>query len=162
MLYNGIGLQTPRGSGTSGFVQRNDASVKDSEYQDNAKGKIYKSRQLQIQEDELSKTRLEPKEKDKLIKDHNKKREIDVKCMELRDSLEDQDVEEELIVQRVEELRAKLLASAREKSPTRQIESISKEAQKYNNGEDDEVNRVGIPESTLSYKSRYSERVSRK
>jgi len=27
-MYNGIGLQTPRGSGTSGYVQRNMAYIK--------------------------------------------------------------------------------------------------------------------------------------
>lgn len=57
---------------------------------------------------------------DAAILDHERKRKIEVKCLELQVQLEDADVGEDEIAQRVEELREKLtaqntLATARER-----------------------------------------------
>lgn len=79
-MYNGIGLTTPRGSGTNGHVQRNWALVKPVQ-----KEKNYRT------EDELSKldatTNRQP---NKEILDHERKRRIELKCAEFADILEEQ------------------------------------------------------------------------
>lgn len=78
-MYNGIGLQTPRGSGTNGHVQRNWAIVRKT------KDKVsYKT------EEELQKLDQLNKQPNKEILDHERKRKIEVKCAELADILEDQ------------------------------------------------------------------------
>lgn len=74
-MYNGIGLQTPRGSGTNGHVQRNWAIVRKT------KDKVdYKS----DEKDQLN------KQPNKEILDHVRKRKVEVKCAELTDILEEQ------------------------------------------------------------------------
>lgn len=79
-MYNGIGLPTPRGSGTSGYVQRNFAAIK------NRKEKVdYKT------DAELAKLdRSLNKPPNKEILEHQWKRRIELKCVELQDELEEQ------------------------------------------------------------------------
>lgn len=79
-MYNGIGLQTARGSGTNGHVQRNFAFVrltnKDIHYrteEDIAKLEASTNRQPNLE-----------------ILDHERKRKIEVKCAELEEVLETQ------------------------------------------------------------------------
>ena len=80
-MYNGIGLNTPRGSGTSGYIQKNLSTVK------RPKRKHEKDDQERdIQRLEASLAR--PPNKD--ILDHRRKREIEVKCLEKREKLEDE------------------------------------------------------------------------
>ena len=79
-MYNGIGLQTARGSGTNGFVQRSLAFIR------HTKDKVnYKS------EDELKKLDAEmarpPNEE---ILAHERKRKVELKCMEMQELMEDQ------------------------------------------------------------------------
>lgn len=79
-MYNGIGLQTPRGSGTNGHVQRNWALVRSHN-----KDKLnYRT------EEELAKldaaTNRQP---NKEILDHERKRKIELKCVELEEILEE-------------------------------------------------------------------------
>lgn len=76
-MYNGIGLQTPRGSGTNGHVQRNWAIIR------KAKDKVtYKTDEGKL--DQLN------KQPNKEILDHVRKRKVEVKCAELADILEEQ------------------------------------------------------------------------
>lgn len=75
-MYNGIGLQTPRGSGTNGHVQRNWAIVRKT------KDKV------NYQNDE--KVDQPNKQPNKEILDHVRKRNIELKCTELSDKLEEQ------------------------------------------------------------------------
>lgn len=79
-MYNGIGLATPRGSGTNGHVQRNWALVKPK-----APHKEYKT------EEDLStldaSTNRQP---NKEILDHERKRKIELKCAEFAEILEEQ------------------------------------------------------------------------
>lgn len=76
-MYNGIGLQTPRGSGTNGYVQRNWSYVRKT------KEKVhYKT------EEELEK--LEAKQPNPEILAHERKRKMEVKCVELEEVLNDQ------------------------------------------------------------------------
>ena len=79
-MYNGIGLSTPRGSGTSGYVQRNFAAIK------NRKEKVdYKT------DAELAKLdRSLNKQPNKEILEHQWKRRIELKCVVLQDDLEQQ------------------------------------------------------------------------
>lgn len=106
MSYNGIGLQTARGSGTSGYVQTS-LVLPDGVIPGNyKKRKIISKRKeeearLKVDEGNKYKARLE-------IEKHGKKRQIEVKCMELREELEDVE-KDNVIEQRIAELRCKLL-----------------------------------------------------
>ena len=80
-MYNGIGLTTPRGSGTNGHVQRNWAFVRPGK-KDNIS---YKT------EDDISKLDASlNKPPNQEILDHAKKRKIEVKCAEFEEILEKQ------------------------------------------------------------------------
>ncbi|CEG72047.1 RNA-splicing factor [Rhizopus azygosporus] len=93
-MYNGIGLTTPRGSGTNGYVTRNLSFVKPPP-----------QRKDELKEESGPKL----KKANAAILEHNRKRQVEVKCMELRIKLEDEGVDDEEIETRVEELREKLL-----------------------------------------------------
>ena len=82
MSYNGVGLTTARGSGTNGFVQRNFALVKHRR-EDNTE--IYRSKDEQLKLD-LALSRR-PNED---ILEHERKRGIELKCVEMRDRMEAQ------------------------------------------------------------------------
>ena len=79
-MYNGIGLTTPRGSGTNGHVQRNWALVKPR-----VKEKNYRT-ETELAVLDASVNRQPNKE----ILDHERKRKIELKCTEFMDILEDQ------------------------------------------------------------------------
>ncbi len=79
-MYNGIGLTTARGSGTNGYVTRNLAFVHTT------KEKVKYKTEEEIQKlDSLSqkKPNLE-------ILDHERKRKLELKCLELQEELQDQ------------------------------------------------------------------------
>ena len=79
-MYNGIGLQTPRGSGTNGYVQRNLAFVKSK-----------KDRVDYKDEDELRKLEQSMnKQPNQEILDHERKRKVELKCMEMQELMEEQ------------------------------------------------------------------------
>ena len=75
-MSDNVGLSTPRGSGTSGYVQKNLAHMKPRDraapYPKNTDYLPHKQRQP-----------------DQGILEHDRKREIEVKVFELRDKLED-------------------------------------------------------------------------
>lgn len=77
-MSSNVGLTTPRGSGTSGFVQRNLAHLKPRDNQ----GKPYTT-----DFDSLKHRQRQP---DKEILEHDRKRDIELKVFELRDRLEDE------------------------------------------------------------------------
>ncbi len=76
-MSSNVGLSTPRGSGTSGYVQRNLSALKPrnniAPYPKDFE--TFKHRQRQP---------------DKEILEHDRRREIEVKVFELRDRLEDE------------------------------------------------------------------------
>lgn len=80
-MYNGIGLTTPRGSGTNGHVQRNFAFVRPGK-KDNV---TYKSESDLAKLDALTNR---PPNHD--ILDHERKRKVEVKCAEYEEILEKQ------------------------------------------------------------------------
>ncbi|KAL6853125.1 cwf21 domain-containing protein [Trichoderma novae-zelandiae] len=101
-MSDNVGLSTPRGSGTSGYVQRNLAQVRPRDYA----APYPKDRDM----------RHRQRQPDKAILEHDRKREIEVKVFELRDQLEEEEVEEEEIDRRCDELRKKLLAEMNSKN----------------------------------------------
>ncbi|KAJ1723805.1 RNA-splicing factor [Coemansia erecta] len=98
-MYNGIGLNTPRGSGTSGHVVRNASALRPGQSGGtNRKGERY-SRDAA------------PKSKhiDQGIIEHERKRQVEVKCLELQDKLEDQGLPEDEVEEQVDKYRQQLL-----------------------------------------------------
>ncbi|OBT88521.1 hypothetical protein VE02_03472 [Pseudogymnoascus sp. 03VT05] len=94
-MSSNVGLTTPRGSGTSGYVQRNLAHLKPRE-----QFKPYPT------DGDLKHRQRQP---DKEILEHDRKRDVEVKVFELQDKLEDEGVDEEEIEKQTEALRQKLL-----------------------------------------------------
>ncbi|KAI6047088.1 hypothetical protein EDC04DRAFT_2511527, partial [Pisolithus marmoratus] len=94
-MYNGIGLTTPRGSGTNGYVQRNLSAL----------------RAHQTPADRAAAWDIAPpkhREPDEAILEHERKRKVEVKCLELELKLEDDGLDEVEIAVKVQELRDKL------------------------------------------------------
>lgn len=79
-MYNGIGLNTPRGSGTNGFVQRNFACIK------NRKERVDYKTDVDLAKLDKSLNKQPNKE----ILEHQWKRAIELKCVILQDKLEEQ------------------------------------------------------------------------
>ncbi|KAJ1884561.1 RNA-splicing factor [Kickxella alabastrina] len=98
-MYNGIGLNTPRGSGTSGHVIRNASSLRPGQ----AGGSSQRMRQYE------SDRPIKTKPIDKGILEHERKRQVEIKCLELQDELEAQGLDEDETYERVDELRQQLL-----------------------------------------------------
>lgn len=94
-MYNGIGLPTPRGSGTSGHVQRNLAHVSK---------KRHNKPQIVSQPDPDFDKAKNPE----LIL-HQKKREIESRCLRLRKELEDEGWEEAKIEREIDAYRKRKL-----------------------------------------------------
>ena len=78
-MSSNVGLSTPRGSGTSGYVQRNLSHLRPREtfapYPRDA---------------EATKQQHRPRQPDAKILAHDRAREIEVKVFDLRDQLEDE------------------------------------------------------------------------
>ncbi|KAH8668342.1 Pre-mRNA-splicing factor CWC21 [Xylariales sp. PMI_506] len=110
-MSDNVGLSTPRGSGTSGYVQRNLAHMRPRD-----RAAPYPTR-------DLDDVRHKQRQPDKGILEHERKRAVEVKVFELRDRLEDEGalticlgsissesrVDEEEIDERCDKLRTKLL-----------------------------------------------------
>ncbi|KAI8809316.1 cwf21 domain-containing protein [Cladochytrium replicatum] len=98
-MYNGIGLSTTRGSGTNGYVQRNLSTLRSQ------------PQRVEFSRDEKkgSERSFTERKPDPDILLHNKKRQIEVQCLELRDELEGQGLSESEIEDRIESLRTRLL-----------------------------------------------------
>uniref|UniRef100_A0A670Z7X6 CWF21 domain-containing protein n=1 Tax=Pseudonaja textilis TaxID=8673 RepID=A0A670Z7X6_PSETE len=98
-MYNGIGLPTPRGSGTNGYVQQNLSAARHKK--DRAD---YKS------EEELRKLESSlVKKRNQDILDHERKRKVELKCLELAELMEEQGYEEGEIQEKVATFRMMLL-----------------------------------------------------
>jgi len=103
-MYNGIGLTTVRGSGTSGYVTRNLSHVSAT-----------RSAQMKEKSKDAGQRGFGggapmPKRANADILQHNRKREVEVKCLGLQEALEEQGVEAEEVARRVAELRESLLS----------------------------------------------------
>lgn len=98
-MYNGIGLQTARGSGTNGYVQRNLSFIR------NQKDRVdYKS------EEELKKLEQSMiKTPNKEILDHDRKRKVELKCLEMQELMEEQGYSQDEIDRKVSMFRTMLI-----------------------------------------------------
>lgn len=76
-MYNGIGITTPRGTGTNGYVQRNLSFVPTK-----------RERVEYVKDVEMKKleTLIEKKGNAEIL-EHEKKRRVEVKCLEMRDMM---------------------------------------------------------------------------
>ena len=138
-MYNGIGLKTARGSGTNGYVQRNASFLRNKK----KKFKVY------TEEDYLPAVRpLNPS-----IVEHNKMREIEVKCIELSEKLEEEGKPEDFIKEKIEKLRETLTRKFQEQ------EEESKTLQNYNANElsDTKLNEIERMRKAFSIDSNYTE-----
>ncbi|KAG7669408.1 hypothetical protein KSW81_007563 [Nannochloris sp. 'desiccata'] len=98
-MYNGIGITSVRGTGTSGYVQTNKFNLRGPPQQrrdrDDNKGPRHRGPNAAILE-------------------HNRKREIEVQVELMRDELEEEGLSEEEIEEKLAAYRAKLIAKAEE------------------------------------------------
>lgn len=112
-MYNGIGLQTARGSGTNGYVQRNLSAI------------ITKKRKIDYQNDRdnlIEKPFINrPLNND--IAEHKRKREIENKCLEYEERLKDRGLNDDEIQIR--------LKSYRERIQNEIIEKKTKKEEKF-------------------------------
>ena len=104
-MYNGIGLQTPRGSGTNGYIQGNKFFVKakTNKIAENTKG-------FEADQGTAGVTRKPNKE----ILEHDRKRQIQLKLVILEDKLIDQGYTDSEIADKLDEARKNLEAAAEE------------------------------------------------
>lgn len=100
-MYNGIGLTSVRGSGTNGYVQKNMAHVSRNRTARAKSADAAPSRDHELKA---------PRQANKEIVDHNRKREVEVKALQLRETLEEQGLDEDVIESKVDALRSSLLA----------------------------------------------------
>ena len=102
MTYNGIGLRTPRGSGTNGYIQRNLAHISRPRQEFIVGLKTQRNRRKMPKPNKLR--------VDKSIMDHNRKRQIEVLVCKQQCKYEDQGKSEEEIEKLTNAYRQKLLS----------------------------------------------------
>ena len=94
-MADNVGLTTPRGSGTSVYVQKNRSLLRPRD-------------KVQPYPKDWESAKHRPRQPDAEILEHEAKRDIEVKVLELRDKLEDEGVDEDEIDDQCEGLRRKL------------------------------------------------------
>ncbi|KAL0407906.1 UNVERIFIED_CONTAM: Serine/arginine repetitive matrix protein 2 [Sesamum radiatum] len=105
-MYNGIGLQTPRGSGTNGYIQSNKFFVKPK----TNKVVTDSSRGFESGQGTAGVTRKPNKE----ILEHDRKRQIQLKLLVLEEKLIDQGYTDAEIAEKLDEARKSLEAKENE------------------------------------------------
>ncbi|KAI8148870.1 cwf21 domain-containing protein [Fennellomyces sp. T-0311] len=127
-MYNGIGLNTPRGSGTNGYVVRNMSFVRPP-----------RTDKMQDFSDlKAEKPTIRAPNRDILL--HDRKRKVEVKCMELRVQLEDEDLSTDEIENKVQELRESLMSNFDEVQP-RDAKSLQDHETHQRNAAKEEENK---------------------
>ncbi|PVV02008.1 hypothetical protein BB560_003548 [Smittium megazygosporum] len=102
-MYNGIGLTTPRGTGTSGYVVKNLSTL-------NKKPHRQQNSQLAKPHDpDVAGSGSLGRRVDLGILEHEKKRQIEVKLLYFQDELEEQGLSQEEIEKQVDDYRANLM-----------------------------------------------------
>ncbi len=107
-MYNGIGLTTTRGSGTSGHVQANRFKQRRPRQGGSRRGD---GRDAREREHAKGFNNRKPNEE---ILEHERKRKIELEVFKLRDELEERGVDEAEIEERVKALRARLERDAQQ------------------------------------------------
>ena len=113
-MYNGIGLTTTRGTGTSGHIRRNLASVPNRQR---------RRRVHPVNPHATLRQRL--KQTSTAIQTHEQRRRIELQVMELRETLENRGVDEAEIAQRTNNLREKLVSKFEKEREKREKEKES-------------------------------------
>ena len=110
-MYNGVGLSTVRGSGTSGYVQRNAGQVRRSRGGAGRGFDPWKKRG----EDDAATLAPPPakKEVNPEILEHERKRKIEVRVMEAAEEWEDEGLSAKDIEERCSKLRKRLVEDAK-------------------------------------------------
>ena len=104
-MYNRVGVQTPRGTGTSGYVQAN------MSYRRKIHSKLDFLKDLR----KLRENRLRPDNKpDQRILTHNKKRSIYLKLQELRSELEKKGKDKDYIGKKIKKKGKEVTKGIRE------------------------------------------------
>jgi serine/arginine repetitive matrix protein 2 len=107
-MYNGIGLETVRGSGTNGYVQRNLSALR--RHKDTVD---YKS------ENELQKLDAQMNRgPNQEILDHERKRKVELKCMEMQELMEEQGYGADEIDKKVSVFRQMLMEKSQSSDTT--------------------------------------------
>ncbi|EPQ27681.1 uncharacterized protein PFL1_04819 [Pseudozyma flocculosa PF-1] len=99
-MYNGIGLKSARGSGTNGYIQRNLSNLK-------PRDDWRKDRGATDFKDDVG-GRARHVQPDAGILDHERKRKVEVRCMELQDELEEEGLPADEVEEQVAALRRTL------------------------------------------------------
>ncbi|KAH7833541.1 hypothetical protein Vadar_007376 [Vaccinium darrowii] len=102
-MYNGIGLQTPRGSGTNGYIQGNKFFVRPKS------GKVVVDNNGYVEGQGTGGVSKKP---NKEILEHDRKRQIELKLVVLEDKLVDQGYTDAEIAEKLVEARRNLEASS--------------------------------------------------
>ncbi|KAK1828414.1 Pre-mRNA-splicing factor CWC21 [Podospora conica] len=110
-MSDNVGLSTPRGSGTSGYVQRNLAFQRPRDA-----ASPYTRRP-----DDIAHQSHRPRAPDQGLLEHDRKREVEVKVFELRDKLEEEGLDEEEIDARCAVLRKQLTSAPGGPGPKRNL-----------------------------------------
>lgn len=110
-MYNGIGLQTPRGSGTNGYIQTNKFFIR-------ARPVKTQTREFQEGEGAGGVSRKANKE----ILEHDRKRQTELKLVLLEENLVEQGYTSAEIAQQLDEARTALESAPQEQQ---EIESFS-------------------------------------
>lgn len=100
-MYNGIGLQTPRGSGTNGYIQTNKFFVKP---------KAAPARAEAPSDGAIPEGAVRKPNKD--ILEHDRKRQIQLRLLVLQEALADQGYTEDEIAEKLQETQKTLEAEA--------------------------------------------------
>jgi len=118
-MYNGIGLTTPRGSGTNGYVQRN-------------LGALPKRIKIDYQKDsEKNRASLDLQRKPNTeILEHERKRQIEIKVEMLKDTMIAKNFSQDEIEERAAKLRQEL-QSEKSKKEEQSIEKNLQETHQY-------------------------------
>jgi len=111
-MYNGIGLETVRGSGTNGYVQRNLSALR--QHRDKVD---YKS-EAELKKLDAQMTRGPNQE----ILDHERKRKVELKCMEMQELMEEQGYGIDEIDKKVSGFRQMLMQKSDESTNTTTVE----------------------------------------
>ncbi|EGV60321.1 RNA-splicing factor [Yamadazyma tenuis] len=109
MSYKGIELKSTRGSGTSGYVTKNLASLGDKIAYEDSKERVRKvknRRRCWSENNQMDSIKARFRNE---LESRESLRDIEKKCMELRDKLENEDMEAAIVDTKVKELRDKLM-----------------------------------------------------
>jgi serine/arginine repetitive matrix protein 2 len=103
-MYNGIGLPTPRGSGTSGYIQKNLSHLKPRRT-DFGKTELLESENDQGRLSQPIKLRKPNAD----LLDHERRRQVEIKLIDFVEKLRSEIHDEDLIEQQVSQERERLL-----------------------------------------------------